>query len=43
MELFEHYFMNKQYARVHELGDKLVEIDPLIDWEVFRPIVREML
>lgn len=42
MKSFEHYFMNKQYARVQELGDKLAEIDPLIDWEVFRPIVREM-
>jgi len=27
---------------VTELGDKLVEIDPLIDWEFFRPIVRGM-
>jgi hypothetical protein len=42
MKSFEHYFMNKQYARVQELGDKLAEIDPLIDWEFFRPIVREM-
>ncbi|MDD3753373.1 MAG: IS5 family transposase [Methanobacterium sp.] len=42
MKWFEHYFMNKQYARVQELGDRLAEIDPLIDWEVFRPIIREM-
>jgi IS5 family transposase len=42
MKSFEHYFMNKQYARVQELGDRLAEIDPLIDWEVFRPIIREM-
>jgi IS5 family transposase len=34
--------MEKNYARVKELGDKLAEIDPLIDWEVFRPIIREM-
>ena len=42
MKSFENYFMSKQYARVQELGDKLAEIDPLIDWEVFRPIIREM-
>jgi IS5 family transposase len=42
MKSFEKYFMNKQYARVKELGDKLAEINPLIDWECFRPIVREM-
>jgi len=42
MKSFEMYFMNKQYARVKELGDKLAEINPLIDWGVFRPIVREM-
>lgn len=35
MKSFEKYFMNKQYARVEELGDKLAEIDPLIDWEIF--------
>ena len=42
MKSFEKYFMEKNYARVEELGDKLAEIDPLIDWEVFRPIIREM-
>ncbi|HHT18694.1 MAG TPA: IS5 family transposase [Methanobacterium sp.] len=42
MKSFEKYFMNKQYSRVKELGDKLAEIDPLIDWEFFRPIVRGM-
>jgi len=24
---------------VKKLGDRLVEIDSLIDWEVFRPVV----
>jgi len=42
MESFEKYFLEKNYARVEELGDKLAEIDLLIDWEVFRPIIREM-
>lgn len=30
------------YARVEKLGDKLAEINPLIDWEAFRPIITEM-
>lgn len=32
--------MHHQWLK--ELGDRLAEIDPLIDWEVFRPIIREM-
>ncbi|WP_067092574.1 IS5 family transposase [Methanobrevibacter curvatus] len=36
------YFINKQYAKVEELGDRLADIDPLIDWEVFRPIIKSM-
>jgi IS5 family transposase len=43
MKSFEKYFMEKNYARVEELGDKLAEIDPLIDWEVFRPIIRKCM
>ena len=42
MKSFEKYFMNKQYVRVEERSDKLVVIDPLIDWKFLRPIIREM-
>ncbi len=42
MKSFDDYLMNKKYARVKQLGDKLATIEPLIDWEVFRPIIREM-
>ncbi len=42
MKSFNDYFMKKKYALVEQLGDKLGEIDPLIDWEVFRLIIREM-
>ena len=42
MKSFENYFINKQYDRVKELGDKLAKINPLIDWEAFRLIVRGM-
>jgi IS5 family transposase len=40
MKSFEKYFMEKNYARVEELGDKYADIDPLIVWDVFRPIIR---
>jgi len=42
MKSFEKYFMKNEYARVEQLDDKLAEIDPLIDWEFFRPIIRNM-
>jgi len=42
MKSFSDYLMNNEYARVERLGDKLAEINPLIDWEIFRPIIRKM-
>jgi IS5 family transposase len=42
MKSFDDFFMKKEYARVELLGDKLAEIEPLINWEVFRPIIRDM-
>src|SRR5664280_1628682 len=42
MKSFNEYLMRKEYALLEQLGDKLAEIDPLIDWEVFRPIIKEM-
>lgn len=42
MKSFDDYLLDKEYSRVERLGDKLGEVEPLIDWEVFRPIVREM-
>jgi len=42
MKSFDGYLMNKEYERVERLSDKLAEVEPLIDWEVFRPIIREM-
>ena len=34
------FALNEEYRIVKKLGDKLAEIDALIDWEAFRPIVR---
>jgi transposase, IS5 family len=42
MKSFSDYILDKEYARLEELGDKLAEIDHLIDWEAFRPIIAGM-
>ena len=34
------FVFNEEYRVVKKLGDKLAEIDALLDWEAFRPIVR---
>jgi len=42
MKSFNQYFLDKEYERVEKLGDKLAEINPLIDWEAFRHIIHDM-
>jgi IS5 family transposase len=34
--------LNEAYKRVERLGDRLVEIGAMIDWDAFRPIVGDM-
>jgi len=34
--------LKEEYEKVKKLGDRLAEVDSLIDWEAFRPIVAEM-
>lgn len=36
------YALNKAYEQVEKLGDKLFEVNKLIDWEKFRLIVGDM-
>jgi IS5 family transposase len=36
------YSLNEEYTKVERLGDKLAEIDYIIEWEAFRPIVTGM-
>jgi IS5 family transposase len=36
------YFKIKQYVKIEELGDQLADIDPFINWEVFRPNIKNM-
>jgi len=42
MESLTDFVLREAYRRVAKLGDKLSEIEPLIDWDAFRPIVRDM-
>jgi IS5 family transposase len=42
MTSFNRFILKKEYARLEELGDSLADIEPLIDWEFFRPIIAGM-
>jgi len=42
MASFIDFAFREEYERVKSLGDKLSEIDSLINWESFRPIVKDM-
>jgi len=39
MDSFSSYLFRKTYKKIHKLGDRLARIEPLIDWEAFRPII----
>jgi IS5 family transposase len=42
MKSLTDFALNEEYGRVKRLGDRLAEIESLIDWDAFRPIVGEM-
>lgn len=42
MKSFNDFVLNREYARIEKLGDKLAKIEPLIDWDNFRPIIKDM-
>ncbi len=42
MDSFSSYLFRKAYKEVEKLGDKLARIEPLIDWEAFRPIIQPL-
>jgi IS5 family transposase len=42
MKSLTDFAFNEEYKRVKRLGDRLAEIESLLDWEAFRPIVGEM-
>jgi IS5 family transposase len=36
------YFLSQQYEKLAELGDRLGEVEKLIEWEKFRPLIRDI-
>ncbi|TQD25023.1 IS5 family transposase [Methanolobus vulcani] len=36
------FALNEEYKRLQSIGDKLAEIESLIDWKLFRPILESM-
>ncbi|OPX71405.1 MAG: hypothetical protein A4E40_00710 [Methanoregulaceae archaeon PtaU1.Bin059] len=36
------FALNDEYKRSQRLGDRLAELESLIDWESFRPILRDL-
>ena len=42
MDNFTDYFLRQEYSKIAILGNKLGEIRDIINWEQFRPIVRNM-
>jgi len=42
MDSFDSYLLRKLYVKTARLGDKLAEVEPLIDWDAFTPIIQPM-
>jgi IS5 family transposase len=42
MESFEKYLYQQEYKKLEKLGDRLAKADKLVDWERFRPIVKDL-
>ena len=40
MDSFKSYLLRQAYKDVEKLGDRLAEVEPLIDWDAFRPILQ---
>lgn len=42
MSTFINFAIKGEYGRIAELGDRLGEVEKMIDWEKFRPIIKEL-
>ena len=42
MDSFKSYLFRQAYKEIERLGDRLAEVDPHIDWKVFRPIIQDI-
>ena len=36
------FALNEEYKHIQRLGDKLAELESLIEWEAFRPIISQI-
>lgn len=39
---FTTFFLSQQYEKVAQIGDRLGEVEKILDWEKFRPIIAEL-
>ena len=42
MESFHKYLLQQEYNKLAKLGDRLAKADEHVDWERFRPILRDL-
>jgi IS5 family transposase len=42
MESFHKYLLQQEYQKLAKLGDRLAKADEHVDWERFRPIIRDL-
>ena len=42
MDSLKAFFLREVYKETQKLGDRLAKIEPLIDWEAFRPIIQPL-
>lgn len=42
MESFNKYILQQEYRKLDELGDRLAKADQQIDWESFKPLVKDL-
>ena len=42
MDSLKAFFLREAYKETQKLGDKLARIEPLIDWEAFTPILKDL-
>jgi IS5 family transposase len=42
MESFNKYLLQQEYKKLAKLGDRLAKADQLVNWEAFRPIIKDL-
>jgi hypothetical protein len=42
MDAFNKYILQQEYNKLAKIGDRLAKADQLINWEAFRPIIKNL-